>query len=208
MKIRRVLAAAAGVAITATTLFVAPVAHADELGNTDVTFTLVNGTLSIAVSGATTNAAASKNLGSLTPDGVLAQVEGDLVSTTVTDNRNSLTSVYTVSANCDDFSDGGTNTIAKSNVLVSAGTLSAATLGGSSVTPGSLFLATAGATCGASASPLGSRAGAAAVTTLLGTLTGVTSANNAVTYTPHMVVTIPPNTPNATYSTTVYQTVA
>ena len=207
MNLRKALALGAGLATAATALFVAP-AHADQLGNTAVTFTLVNGTLSIAVSGATTNAAATKNLGSLTPDGVTSQVAGDLVSTTVTDNRNSLASVYTVSANCDDFSDGGSNSIPKANVTVSAGTLTGALLGGSAVTPSGLFTATAGTPCGASAGAIGARVSSTALTTLLGTLTGVTSANNSVTYTPHIVVTVPPNTPNATYSSVVYQTVA
>ena len=207
MNLRKALAAGAGVAIAATMLFSAP-ANADQLGNTNVTFTLVNGTLSIAVSGSTTNTAATASLGSLTPDGVTSQVSGDLLSTTVTDNRNSLASVYTVSANCDNFVDAASDTIAKANVTVSAGTLTAASLGGSSVTPSGLFTATPGTACGASAGAIGSRVSSSALTTLLGTLTGVTSANNSVTYTPHIVVTVPPNTPDGTYSSIVYQTVA
>ena len=206
MKLRKALAAVAGLALAGTMLMASP-AHA-ALGDTEVTFTLLNGTLSIAVDGATASAPASAPLGTVTPDGVLSQISGDLVATTVTDNRNSLASVYTVSANCDNFTDGGSNSIAKSNVTVSVPALTSATLGGSSVTASDLFVPTPGATCGATASSLGSRVSATALTTLLGTLSGVTSANNSVTYTPHIVVTIPPNTPDATYSSIVYQTVA
>jgi hypothetical protein len=207
MNLRKGLAAVAGIAIGATMLMASP-AHADQLGNTQVTFDLVNGTLSIAVTGATALAPASVNLGPKTPDGTLSQISGNLAATTVTDNRNSLTSVYTVSANCDNFTDGGSNSIAKSNVTVSVPALTSATLGGSSVTASSLFVPTAGATCGASAGSLGSRVSSSALTTLLGTLPGVTSVNNTVTYTPSITVTIPPNTPDATYSSVVYQTVA
>src|SRR4051794_37765639 len=110
MNLRKALAGLAAVAVGTTMLLAAPAHTVDHTGDTTVTFTLVNGTLSIAVSGSNASTAATKSLGSLTPDGVTSQVSGDLLSTTVTDNRNSLATIYTVSANCDDFTGSG-NTI-------------------------------------------------------------------------------------------------
>src|SRR4051812_17973514 len=100
MNLRKALAIGAGLATAATMLLAAP-AHATlGTGDTQVTFNLVNGLLSIQVSGTQI-----KNLGNETPSGTLANFTGDLLATTVTDSRNSLAG-YIVSSNCDAFSDG------------------------------------------------------------------------------------------------------
>ena len=207
MNLRKALALGAGLVTAATMLVVAAPAQAVENGNTNVTFTLSNGALSVQVLGSTSGTAATKNLGTVTPDSLLSQISGDLLSTTITDSRNSLVG-YTVSANCDNFVSGG-NTIAKANATVSipsvsvSGVLGGSTLTGSNLT--SFFVPTAGTPCGASAGAVGARA--TILSSLLTTL-GVISANNTITYTPHIAVTVPAGTPDGTYSSVVYQTAA
>jgi len=205
MNLRKALAAGAGVLVAATMLFASP-ADADQTGNTTVTFTLQNGALSVQVTGSTANTAATAALGTVIPDPVTSQISGNLLSTTVTDSRNSLTG-YTVSANCDNFTDGGSNSIAKTNVTVSipsaAASVGGTTLSGSNLT--SFFVPTAGAICGSVALPIGARE--TLTSTILSTI-GVLSADNTVTYTPHIAVLIPAGTASAAYSSTVYQTVA
>ena len=202
MNTRKVLAGVAGLAAAASLLCNAAPASALP-GDTEVTFTLVSGTLSIQVSGDQT-----VDLGNKTPDGVLAQFTGNLLATTVTDNRNSLAG-YTVSANCDDFEDGGTNVIEKTNVTVAIPSVTAASVGGDALLdPTDLFVATPGGTaCGASAGDIGTQLGGSALTNVIAGLTGVTSSNHVVTYTPQITVTVPPGTAPATYSSVVYQTV-
>ena len=209
MNLRKALAAGVGVVAAATMLFAAP-AHADQTGNTTVTFNLQNGSLAVQVLGSTASTAATASLGTVTPDAVTSQISGNLLSTTVTDSRNSLTG-YTVSGNCDNFTDGGSNSIPKANATISIPAVSAGTLGGTTLTGSTsttlsqFFVPTPGTACGTSAGSLGTRE--TLTTTILTTL-GVLSADNTVTYTPHIVVTIPASTPNATYSSTVYQTAA
>jgi hypothetical protein len=187
-------------------LLAAPAHAVLGAGDTQVTFNLVNGGLSIQVSG--TQIA---GLGDKTPNGVTSTITGNLVSTSVTDTRNSL-SGFTVSSNCTDFSDGSGHTIGKANVnvAVSAGNITAITVGGSSVSSPSsagLFVPQpGGATCGSSASPLGQSVGGSVLTGLITSL-GVVSANNVVTYTPSITVTVPPSTPDGTYTSVVTQTV-
>src|SRR5438270_10414997 len=117
MNLRKALAIGAGLATAATMLLATP-AHADQTGNTAVTFTLANGSLLIAVSGSNASTAAPDNLGTKTPNGVTSQITGNLISTTVTDSRNT-TSGYAVSGNCDPFTatvGGSTVTIPKADV--------------------------------------------------------------------------------------------
>lgn len=194
----------AGIAVAAALVVSASPATAATSAQTTVTFTLVSGTLAIDV------AAPSIALGNQTPDGVTSQFSADLVATTVTDNRNSL-SGYTVSANCDDFTDGGTNTVTKTNVNLAIPALNVGevTVGGDVVTdPSTLFVPSVGTACGATGGAIGTQVGGSALTTIISGLTGVTSSNNVVTYTPQITVTIPPDTTPATYSSIVYQTVA
>jgi len=208
MNPRKAIAVIAGVAIAASIMLAAP-ANSVENGNTEVTFVLSNGALSVQVVGSTSGTAATKPLGTVTPDAVLSQISGDLLSTTVTDTRNSLTG-YTVSANCDDFSDGGSNTIPKANVTVSipALNLGDVSVGGSDPLsdPTTFFAPTVGGTaCGATAGAIGARA--TILSSVLTTL-GVASPNSTVTYTPHITVTVPAGTPNGTYTSVVTQTAA
>lgn len=197
----------AGIAVAAALLVSASPASAATSADTTVTFTLVSGTLAIDV------AASSINLGNKTPDGITSQFSANLVQTTVTDERNSL-SGYTVTANCDNFTGANSASIAKANVrlAVPAANVGAITVGGSTLTDAAqkaaLFVPTAGTTCGASAGNLASQVGGTALTSAIAGLTGVTSSNNVVTYTPQITVTIPPGTTPGAYSSIVYQTVA
>src|SRR6266568_1638003 len=118
MKLRKALAAGASVMVAGTMLFAAPAHAVDHTGDTTVTFTLSNGSIAVAVTGSSASTAATKNFGSVTPDSVTSQVGGALLATTITDGRNSLVG-YTVSANCDNFSDGSGHSIANTLATVS-----------------------------------------------------------------------------------------
>ena len=208
MNPRKALASVAGVAITASSLLLA--APSAQAADTAVTFNLQQGALSIAV-----DAPGSVDLGTVNASGALSQFSGNLLPTTVTDNRNS-TLGWTAYAYSTDFTTGdglGGNKIAKANVNISVSAASALTVGGvSKIATTGLFVPTPGgangdATHGSSVAggSIAVLAGNVLSTLLNGTLV---TANSSTTYTPSLTVTVPADTNNGVYTGTVSQTVA
>lgn len=208
MNTRKVLAGVAGLAATASLLFNAAPAKAADTG---VTFTLQQGTLSIAVASPGTI-----DLGTKTPSGVLSQFSGNLLATTVTDSRNS-TVGWTAYASSTDFTkSGGTagDTIDNANVNISVSAASALTVGGvDKLATSGLFVPTPNGANGDATHGSGVAGGSIAqlVGNVLATdvlTSSLVTANNATTYTPLLTVTVPANTNSGTFSGTVSQTVA
>ena len=194
MKHRSLLALAAG---TVATALLAPMAHAATTADTQATFTLTGGFLSISAPAGPVDLGAA---GTSLLAGV--QASGSLGATTVTDDRNSLTG-WDVSASSTDFVEqgvGATGNVDAANVQISIPAASvvanATNLGG-----GTLFTPTAGTT--------GDVGGAIGQTPLtLNGLLGVLNTTNTVTYEPDVTVSVPADTPDGTYLGTITQTVA
>ena len=214
MKLRSLIAAGTiatlGIGITPSVANAGP-------GDTTVTFTLSNGSLSVAV------ADGAVDLGTKTPNS-LNQISGNLDATTVTDNRNSTTG-WTAYSYSDDFAkSGGGATIPDDNVNVSVSLANAAsaTVQGTNLTAlqiAGIFTPTPGGAAGnATHSDGGSTVDggsigvlvSASLTTLLQSLPlGLGGgANHTFSFTPTITITVPADTPNGTYSGIVYQTVS
>lgn len=206
MNLRKAFAVGAGLATAATMLLAAPA----QAGDTAVTFTLQNGTLSVAVA-----SPGSVDLLTKTPSGALSQFTGNLLPTTVTDNRNS-TLGWTAYAYSTDFSNGGTgatNTITKSNINITVSAAEVLTVGGiSKIATSGLFVPTPGGANGNATHGSGVAGGSICQLAggVLGGLLGgsLVTANNSTTYTPLLTVTVPANTNDGTYTGTVSQTVS
>lgn len=215
MKIRFLAATAAAVAM-ALGVLAAPAAQAAP-GDTAVTFTLNNGTLSIAVSTGTVD------LGTVMPDTVLSTVGGDLSSATVTDNRNSLAgwNAYAYSTAFARTGGGATDIPAANvNIAIPVTSTLAANLRGGALTTnqiGTIFTGNASGVAGNATHGAGVSGGSIGVlsgsslTTLLGTLSGGLlggTSDNTLTYTPRVTITIPAGQAAGVYTGTVYQTVS
>jgi hypothetical protein len=153
---------------------------AANAADTNVTFTLSGGSLTLsAPSSASLSAAGNLGVGGTT-------VSGTLGNSTVDDSRGSLAHTVTVNMSTTNFTDGSGDTIAKSNATGSSGL----------TTPNGVAVAVPTLT--------GQTIGAAGGATIL-TLTGVVGAANT-TYNPSVSVTIPANSIAGSYSGTVTQT--
>jgi hypothetical protein len=150
--------------------------------DTNVTFTIAGGSLTLSAPGSAA-LTASGNLG-LTG----TTVSGQLGSTTVTDARGSLLGSFNVKMSTTDFSDGSGNTIAKSNATGYSGV---ATPSGVAVPVGTTNL---------TAVNIGAAGGGTIVT-----VTGVTGAAS-VSYNPTVSVAVPADTVAGDYSGVVTQT--
>jgi hypothetical protein len=171
-------------ALTLATLATASVAAlvptAANAADTNVTFTLSGGSLTLSAPGSASLTAA----GNLGVTGT--SVSGSLGSSTVTDSRGSLAHTVTVNMSSTDFTDAASDVIAKSNAAGSSG---ATVPTGVAVAVPTLTGQTIGASGGA---------------TIL-QLTGVVGAAST-TYNPTVTVTIPANAIAGSYSGTITQT--
>jgi hypothetical protein len=150
--------------------------------DTNVTFTLTGGSLTLSAPGsAALTAAGNLGLGGTT-------VSGTLGNTTVTDARGSLLGGFNVSMSTTDFSDGSGNTVAKSNATAFSGV---ATPTGIAVPVGTTNL---------TAVNIGGAGGGQILT-----VTGVTG-SASVAYNPTVSIAIPADTVAGDYSGTVTQT--
>ena len=212
MKLRKTLAAAGALAIAGSLTVVAQPAAAActepdvACADTEVTFTITNGLLSIDVAGTTIDLT-----GGVTNTLTGTQVAGSLLETTVTDERNS-TAGWTASGTVEDFtSPGADNTAGNAD----DGTIdcSNATLGAAGLTqedPVSMIVGFGGTVPAAALSTVTMSACASPLAVQLpftALVTSVLNANNSASYTPSITVTVPPNTPNGEYTGNVMQTV-
>ncbi|MDQ1695670.1 MAG: hypothetical protein QOJ03_1023 [Frankiaceae bacterium] len=153
---------------------------AANAADTNVTFTLTGGSLTLSAPGSASLSAA----GNLGVTGT--SVSGQLGNSTVDDARGSLAHTVTVNMSTTNFTDGSGDTIAKSNATGSSG----------ATTPTGVAVAVPTLT--------GQTIGAAGGATIL-TLTGVIG-SASTTYNPTVSVTIPANSIAGSYSGTVTQT--
>ena len=178
---------AAVLILTAT--LAAPWALPPSDASTNVTFTLVAGTLSVTEP-------SSVNLGAATSSSLGASLTGRLGVTTVSDQRGAL-SAWTATIATTDFTDGATPTAH----TISAGKLKAyiAPGDGPTVTSGIAVPATTHTTV-ATALPLS--------TTGQSFVTATTTGSNTVTYNPTIVVTLDSTVVAGTYTGTITQSVS
>ena len=154
---------------------------AANAADTNVTFTLSGGSLTL-----TAPASASLTAGGLGVGGTTAT--GQLGSSTVTDTRGALAHTVTVTMSTTDFTTGGGATIDKSNVTGYSGV----------ATPAGVGVAVPTVT--------GQNVGAAGGATIL-QVTGVVGSASA-TYNPTVSVAVPANAVAGSYSGVVTQTAA
>jgi hypothetical protein len=178
---RKPLALAVVAFSAATTAALVPASA--NAADTNVTFTLTGGSLSLTAPGSASLTAA----GQLGATGT--SVTGALGNTTVTDARGTLAHTVTVTMSSTDFVDGSSDTITKSNASAYSG-VPTATSGTAVPVP---------TTAGTPAS-IGNAGGATVFS-----MTGLVGSASA-TYSPTVTVTIPANAIAGSYSGTVTQT--
>jgi len=152
---------------------------AAQAADTNVTFTLNGGSLTLTAPASANLAAGNLGVGGTT-------VSGQLGNSTVTDARGALTHTVTVTMSTTDFTTTGGDTIAKSNATGSSGV----------ATPTGVAVAVPTLT--------GQTIGAAGGATIL-QLTGVVGSASA-TYNPTVSVAVPGDAVAGDYSGTVTQT--
>jgi hypothetical protein len=154
---------------------------AANAADTNVTFTLTGGSLTLSAPGsATLTAAGNLGLGGTT-------VSGSLGNTTVTDARGSLLGSFNVDMSTTDFTSSG-NTIAKSNATAYSGAATPTGVAVPAPTTNLTAVNIGGATPGR-----------------ILTVTGVTGSASVV-YNPTVSIAIPADTVAGSYSGTVTQT--
>jgi hypothetical protein len=172
---------ALGLATVAVASVAALVPTAANAADTNVTFSLTGGSLTLT---APTDAALSSS--ALSVSGT--SVTGSLGSTTVSDERGALAHTVTVTMSTTDFSDGAGDTIAASNATGYSG---AAVVSGVGVAVPTL-----------TGQSIGNAGGASILD-----ITGVVG-SASTTYNPTVTVSIPADTVAGDYSGTVTQTAA